>query len=775
MAPKDTGRAMGTGGGGGIFGRKTELVADLTSAFKELNKELEKTKQLSDDISKNLKNARPGGGSNLLGSSLGTSTGTRSPAENDGGQGVTGGGSGGGFMGYVKGAGKFALQAGLIGLQGLPSVQQAFEQDLLRARFGFYGGGDANATQMRMGRQGTTTDPLDAARASMTGASMGLLPGLSNFRTIEQSAAGISNLMPGVGLQGGMQATAALNQARPVNMLRMIGVNVRDASGMMRGFDDIAKDIYNLLNQGKSGSGKITKEDISFSLQPGMSLDSMLNQYFGQDPILRQTVISKLMDMAGAGGATTSSSRADKQRLVQAGATTEAVLSSSDRNAASLNAIQAVAPSVLTGFVKANELLEAASNKVADIARDAGLMGDAFRAILTSKGFMDTLGSSANGATAGVMSLAASGIGGFLGSRLGAVKNLFSSSGRAAALTGAKTAAKGAARFIPGVGMVLSAGSGFFDGADGDGKINSGGLAASMAAGAAVGGIAGTPFFGAGALPGAAIGATIGGLTYGAGHLAGLVFGQGGSDTDTATPTLGNVMPFSGKYGVTSPYGVVRHLKFANGQKSPSYGKPHGGIDYGLPSGTPLFAVTDGTTESTSFDADGFGTYAKIRTDSGEELFYGHMDRKLHSGGARVKAGDLIGYSGNTGNSTGPHLHFEVRKNGNKIDPSMYLSGAGSASLTDNAIPPSAAGSGLRLSSNLTGLIFDSGAGGPGATAPPEFGMKDSSQAQNQTINYGGVTIHLNVADKNADVKAIANEVKRVLSYDNIREKAVNR
>ena len=230
---KDTGRAMGTGGGGGIFGRKTELVADLTSAFKELNKELEKTKQLSDDIAKNLKGARPGGSGNLLGSSFGASTGTKDPLENDGSQGG-GGGLGSTILGGLKNLGIFAGKAGLIGLQGLPTVQQTFEQDLLRARFGFYGGGNANAAQMRMARMGTTTDPLDAARASMTGASMGLLPGLSNFNTIAQSAAAISNLMPGVGLQGGMQATAALNQGRNVNLLRMIGVNVRDASGMMR-------------------------------------------------------------------------------------------------------------------------------------------------------------------------------------------------------------------------------------------------------------------------------------------------------------------------------------------------------------------------------------------------------------------------------------------------------------------------------------------------------------------------------------------------------------
>ena len=402
-------------------------------------------------------------------------------------------------------------------------------------------------------------------------------------------------------------------------------------------------------------------------------------------------------------------------------------------------------------------------------------MGDAFRAILTSKGFLDTIGSSGNGAGAGFMGLLGTTAGGFLGSLLG-------SKGKLGATTLSQVSSKFGkfGKFMPktllgGLGRVgLATGAymgleklqGFLDD-KGEGLPDwvqqLGNFAFDTGQGAITGGIAG-------GLPGLIAGTVAGGV-----GAAVRPYGRGGSDTDSVTPALGNIMPFSGKYGITSPYGVVRHLKFANGQKSPSYGKPHGGIDYGLPSGTPLFAVTDGTTESTSFDADGFGTYAKIRTDGGEELFYGHMDRKLHSGGARVKAGDLIGYSGNTGNSTGPHLHFEVRKNGNKIDPSMYLSGAGSASLTDNAIPPSAAGSSLRLSSNLTGLIFDSGAGGPGSTAPPEFGMQGSGQSSNQTINYGGVTIHLNVADKNADVKAIANEVKRVLSYDNIREKAVNR
>jgi hypothetical protein len=256
MAGKNTSSAMGVGGGG-IFSRKTELVADLTTAFKTLNAELEKTKRLSEEISKNLKNARPGsgGGSNLLGSSFSNSTGTKDTDTSNG----TGNGGGGGpstasrVMGFL---GRNALKLGAIGLQSLPTVEQSFEQDLLRSRFGFYGGKNANATQLSMARQGTTTDPMDAARASMTGASMGLMPGLKNFNSIASSAAAISNLMPGVGLQGGMQAMGALNQGKNVNMLKMIGVNVRGADGMMRQFQDIAKDLWKVLNTQKSGAGK---------------------------------------------------------------------------------------------------------------------------------------------------------------------------------------------------------------------------------------------------------------------------------------------------------------------------------------------------------------------------------------------------------------------------------------------------------------------------------------------------------------------------------------
>jgi hypothetical protein len=102
-----------------------------------------------------------------------------------------------------------------------------------------------------------------------------------------------------------------------------------------------------------------------------------------------------------------------------------------------------------------------------------------------------------------------------------------------------------------------------------------------------------------------------------------------------------------------------------------------------------------------------------------------------------------------------------------------YLSGAEANTLTGGAIPPS--GSSLTLKKGAGNLIIQP-MGGEGATAASSYGMFNRKSDDAQTINYGGVTITFNMPEKSAsDVKAIANEVRRVLSDDNIREKAVNR
>jgi hypothetical protein len=245
-----------------------------------------------------------------------------------------------------------------------------------------------------------------------------------------------------------------------------------------------------------------------------------------------------------------------------------------------------------------------------------------------------------------------------------------------------------------------------------------------------------------------------------------------GSEDPTAPPSLFN--PLQGSMVVTSEFGKVRYLTFDGGQKSPTYGKPHGGVDLRAAEGTNVFAVRDGIVEATGFDAPGFGNYVKTQNPDGTEHYYGHLSQKLVPGGTSVKAGQLIGLSGKSGPAgMGPHLHFEVRKGGNKLDPMSYLSGANQVT-GDPAVPPSNSSS-LTLKKGAGNLILQP-MGGESGTPSATYGIFNKANSQAQTINYGGVTITFNMPEKSAsDVKAIANEVRRVLSDDSIREKAVNR
>ncbi|WP_174185278.1 M23 family metallopeptidase [Nocardia barduliensis] len=102
------------------------------------------------------------------------------------------------------------------------------------------------------------------------------------------------------------------------------------------------------------------------------------------------------------------------------------------------------------------------------------------------------------------------------------------------------------------------------------------------------------------------------------------------------------------------------------------WGTFHNGIDIAGPIGTPIYAVADGTVIDAG-PAQGFGLWVRIRHDDGSITVYGHMYDFFVSVGERVPAGMQIARMGNRGDSTGPHLHFEVIVGGQHVDPQQWL------------------------------------------------------------------------------------------------------
>jgi murein DD-endopeptidase MepM/ murein hydrolase activator NlpD len=101
--------------------------------------------------------------------------------------------------------------------------------------------------------------------------------------------------------------------------------------------------------------------------------------------------------------------------------------------------------------------------------------------------------------------------------------------------------------------------------------------------------------------------------------------------------------------------------------------KFHYGLDFAAPQGTPIYATADGTVTTAGNTGNGYGNYVVINHGYGYETLYGHMVRVKARNGMPVKRGEVIGWVGSTGKSTGPHLHYEVHKNGQKIDPIYFF------------------------------------------------------------------------------------------------------
>ncbi len=120
--------------------------------------------------------------------------------------------------------------------------------------------------------------------------------------------------------------------------------------------------------------------------------------------------------------------------------------------------------------------------------------------------------------------------------------------------------------------------------------------------------------------------------------------------------------------------------------------KFHAGLDFSAPQGTPVYASANGTISVAGNLGNGYGNHVVIRHGYGYETLYGHLYKIKARNGQKVKRGEIIGYVGSTGKSTGPHLHYEVHRNGVKVDPIYYFYNDLSPEQFDRMLKMAAAG-----------------------------------------------------------------------------------
>jgi murein DD-endopeptidase MepM/ murein hydrolase activator NlpD len=119
-------------------------------------------------------------------------------------------------------------------------------------------------------------------------------------------------------------------------------------------------------------------------------------------------------------------------------------------------------------------------------------------------------------------------------------------------------------------------------------------------------------------------------------------------------------------YAINSPFGL---RKLAIEAKA----RAHKGVDIAAPKGTTVFTAAEGRVVRTGYDAQGYGNFIEVRHPNGMSTLYGHLSRIDVANGDAVAHGQRIGLVGSTGYSTGPHLHFEVRRGGAQVNPTKVV------------------------------------------------------------------------------------------------------
>ncbi len=137
-----------------------------------------------------------------------------------------------------------------------------------------------------------------------------------------------------------------------------------------------------------------------------------------------------------------------------------------------------------------------------------------------------------------------------------------------------------------------------------------------------------------------------------------------GAPVEKSVVSVPSLMPLAGAR-LTSSYGMRNHPVLRKRAR-------HKGVDLAAPTGTPIYATADGIIERADWFSS-YGLYISIDHGADLETRYAHMSKLAVSAGESVKKGDVIGYVGSTGRSTGPHHHYEVRVDGVAVDPIPYM------------------------------------------------------------------------------------------------------
>ncbi len=119
-------------------------------------------------------------------------------------------------------------------------------------------------------------------------------------------------------------------------------------------------------------------------------------------------------------------------------------------------------------------------------------------------------------------------------------------------------------------------------------------------------------------------------------------------------------------YAINSPFGLRKLAIEARA-------RAHKGVDIAAPKGTSVFTAAEGRIVRTGYEAGGYGAFIEVRHPNGLSTLYGHLSRIDVASGDLVTCGQRIGLVGSTGYSTGPHLHFEVRRSGAQVNPAKIL------------------------------------------------------------------------------------------------------